>query len=386
MENINKWLDQRCPDLNEARHHLHQHPELSGEEKNTQSFLNYRLKTSWPDRLKRVGDTGLLTEYKGESKGPCIMVRVDIDALPITEENKDLEYRSQNEGVSHKCGHDGHATIGLGLAHYIAQNRPNKGTVCILFQPAEETAEGAKAVLEDPAFDIKPDYVLGFHNIPGYPKESVVILPGVFSASVRSVIIRFRGQVAHAAEPEQGRSPAMAISALLSYVEKETKNRPNEDDFQLLTPIYISMGQKAYGTSPANGELHLTCRCWTPDQMNALVEKLEEKIARIAHDHGLQHDISHCDVFPAVQQNPKLVELLKKSVKQNGVQGIDRTRPFRWGEDFGAYSKKFPSLMFGLGAGEDQPVLHHPKYDFPDDIIPHGIKIFSSLINHLLNA
>ena len=386
MGNINKWLDQRCPDLNEARHHLHQNPELSGEEKNTQSFLKYRLKTSWPDRLISVGGTGLLAEYKGETEGPCVMVRVDIDALPIAEANKDLEYRSKNDGVSHKCGHDGHSTIGLGLAHYIAQNRPKKGKVCILFQPAEETAEGAKAVLEDPAFDIEPDYALGFHNVPGFPKESVVIVPEVFSASVRSVIIRFRGQIAHAAEPEQGRSPAMAISALLDYVESETKNHPKEKDFQLLTPIYIHMGQKAYGTSPAKGELHLTCRSWTPEQMKSLVKKLEEKVARIAHDHRLQHDISHCDIFPAVRQDPELVEILKKSTEKIGFQGIDQIRPFRWGEDFGAYSKKFPSLMFGLGAGENQPVLHHPEYDFPDDITPHGIQIFYSLIDHLLNS
>jgi len=386
MERLQEWLESRQQDLVAVRRHLHQHPELSGEEKNTQSFLQYRLKTSWPDRLLQVGGTGLLAEYKGAEEGPCVLVRVDIDALPISEAESDLEYASQNEGAAHKCGHDGHSAIGLGLAHFLSQHRPKKGSVCLLFQPAEETAQGAKAVLEDVAFDISPDYVLGFHNVPQYPKKSVVAVSGHFTASVSSVIIKLRGQMAHAAEPEQGRSPATALSQLLDYVEKHTKNQPGEDDFQLLTPIYLEMGQKAYGTSPAKGELHLTCRCWTTEQMDTLIEKLENAVAQIAHDHGLQHQIEYLEVFPAAKQHPELFNTLCEVTEELDFQLIEKPRPFRWGEDFGAFSQKYPSLMFGLGAGEEQPVLHHPDYDFPDDILPDGIRVFYGLIDHLLNA
>jgi len=385
MESLKTWLDNRHNDLVEVRHHLHQNPELSGKEKNTQSFLSYRLKTSWPDRLLKVGNTGLLAEYKGEKDGPCVLVRVDIDALPIAETLSDLEYGSVTDDVAHKCGHDGHSTIGLGLAHFIAQNRPKKGSVCILFQPAEETAQGAQEVLDDVTFDIEPDYAIALHNVPKFPKKSIVLIPEYFTASVRSVIIQLRGQIAHAAEPEQGRSPALALSKLLDYVNEETRNNPQEKDFQLLTPIYLKMGQKAYGTSPGKGELHLTCRCWTTDQMNQLVDKLEEKVQLIAHDYGLQHQVEYTEVFPAVRQNEKLVKTLRKVAEELDFQVIEQDRPFRWGEDFGAFTKHYPSLMFGLGAGEGQPVLHHPEYDFPDDIIPDGIQVFHGLIEQLLN-
>ena len=386
MDSLENWLKKRHKDLVEVRRHLHQNPELSGEENNTQAFLSYRLKTSWPDELTEVGGTGLLAEYRGESEGPSVLVRVDIDALPITEANEDLEYISHNEGVAHKCGHDGHSTIGLGLAHFIAQNRPKRGTVYILFQPSEENAQGAQAVLDDVAFDIKPDFALALHNVPKFPKKSVIIIPDYFTASVRSVIIKLRGQIAHAAEPEQGRSPASALADLLDYVKEQTKNDPNEDDFQLLTPIFLKMGQKAYGTSPSKGELHLTCRCWTTEQMETLVSELEDKVKHLAHDYGLQHHIEYLEVFPTVNQDPDLTEALRKVAKELDFQAIDQARPFRWGEDFGAFSQQFPSLMFGLGAGEDQPVLHHPEYDFPDEIIPDGIRVFYSLIHHLLNS
>jgi amidohydrolase len=386
MDSLENWLKNRQKDLVEVRRHLHQNPELSGEEKNTQSFLRYRLKTSWPDRLIKVGGTGLLAEYKGESEGKSLLIRVDIDALPISEADSELEYASHNKDAAHKCGHDGHSTIGLGLAHFIAQNRPKKGTVYILFQPAEETAQGAQAVLDDVAFDIKPDYALALHNVPKFPKKSVIIIPDHFTASVRSVIIKFRGQIAHAAEPEQGRSPAAALADLLDYVKEQTINDPNEDNFQLLTPIFLHMGQKAYGTSPSKGELHLTCRCWTTEQMETLVADLEDKVNQLSHHHGLQNHIEYLEVFPTVDQHPELVEALRKVVKSLDFQAIDQDRPFRWGEDFGAISQQFPSLMFGLGAGEDQPVLHHPDYDFPDEIIPDGIRVFYSLIDHLLNS
>ncbi len=370
----------------EVRRHLHQNPELSGEETTTQAFLKYRLKTSWPDKLWEVADTGLVAEYHGQEEGPCVMVRVDIDALPISEKGLDLSYASHKDGVSHKCGHDGHSTIGLGLAHYISQHRPKKGKVAILFQPAEETAQGAKAVLEDKNFKLTPDFILALHNVPQFPKKSIVVIRNHFSASVRSVIIRLKGCVAHAAEPEQGRSPDLALCELLQYAKDQTHNQPDEENFQLLTPIYLNMGQKAYGTSPGQGELHLTCRCWSPEQMKQLTELLEAELATLAKKYKLESEIEYLEIFPAVRQNDSLVDTLENAIDQLDFKAIHQNRPFRWGEDFGAFSIDFPCLMFGLGAGEDQPVLHHPSYDFPDEIIPDGIMVFSTLIDELLNS
>jgi len=386
MSALKDWWSTRQKDMVEVRRHLHQNPELSGKETSTQAFLKYRLKTSWPDKLWEVADTGLVAEYHGKEEGPCVMVRVDIDALPISDESLDVPYASHNEGVAHKCGHDGHSTIGLGLAHYIAQHRPKKGKVAILFQPAEETAQGAKAVLEDKNFKLTPDFILALHNVPKFPKKSIVVIRNHFSASVRSVIIQLKGCVAHAAEPEQGRSPDMALCELLQYAKDQTHNAPDEESFQLLTPIYMNMGQKAYGTSPGHGELHLTCRSWSPEQMKQLTEQLEEKLAAVAKKYKLESDIKYIEIFPAVRQNDQLVDALEGAIDHLDFEAIHQNRPFRWGEDFGAFSREFPCLMFGLGAGEEQPVLHHPTYDFPDEIIPDGIMVFSTLIDELLNS
>ena len=153
--------------LIELRHILHAHPELSGQETLTNRILNEWVKQTHPDHIiEKIGGYGLAAIYKGAKPGKRILIRGDIDALHIPEPN-DIPYRSQNQGISHKCGHDGHATILCGLAQWLGEQRPDQGEVVLLFQPAEETGQGAQAILNDPQFEqIKPDVAYGLHNLP----------------------------------------------------------------------------------------------------------------------------------------------------------------------------------------------------------------------------
>lgn len=380
MVSLKEWLDESQNHFTEIRRYLHKHPELSRQETETQSFLEYRLTTCEPDELLELAGTGLMAVFEGKKSGPTVLIRSDMDGLPIDEEDQDINHKSKNEGVAHKCGHDGHMTILMGLAHWIAKNGWEKGRLLLLFQPAEEIAAGADAVLKDKNFKYDPDYVFALHNVPMYPKGAVVLRKGSFSASVRSIAIRLKGRTAHAAEPEQGICPDMAISKLLAFANAYTLNDPTKESFRLITPIYVNLGQKAYGTLPADGEVHFTLRTWTPDEMKKLVNDLEYEIQELALNEQLEVDFNYLEVFPAVVNDEKATEYCKKAVRNLGFELIEKDHPFKWGEDFGAFTQKFPGMMFGLGSGEDQPALHNEDYDFPDEIIPYGVRMFHEII------
>ena len=208
--------------LIELRHFLHQHPELSEHEKLTNQILNEWVKRTQPDRIiERIGGYGLAAIYKGAKPGKRILIRGDIDALHIPEPNA-LPYRSQNEGVSHKCGHDGHATILCGLAQWLGEQRPDQGEVVLLFQPAEETGQGAQAILNDPHFEqIKPDVAYGLHNLPGYEKGQIMVREGCFAAASFGLKLIFEGRTAHASQPETGHSPSELLAQLIHSLEKK---------------------------------------------------------------------------------------------------------------------------------------------------------------------
>src|SRR5690606_3395535 len=160
-------------ELQNIRRHLHQHPEVSNHEQETKKYLKSHLEKLDHDGLLEVGKTGLAVFFKGKEQGKKILLRADMDALPIEEIN-DFEYKSQNPGVSHKCGHDGHTTIMLGVASSLSQNRPERGEVCLVFQPAEENGTGARQILEDEKFDFKAAKAFALHNLPGYPLHKIV--------------------------------------------------------------------------------------------------------------------------------------------------------------------------------------------------------------------
>jgi amidohydrolase len=371
--------------LVQLRHELHRHPELSGKETATANRIVEFAKAYQPSQIiSGIGGHGLAIVY-AYGDGPAVMIRCELDALPIAEAN-DFVYRSVNPGVSHKCGHDGHMTIVAGLCPWLQQQQFKKGKVIMLFQPAEETGQGAAAVLKDPAFaSIRPDYVFALHNLPGEELHHIIIVNGQYSATVQSVALHFRGRQAHASEPEKGCSPAAAMASVTQQLAGLNITDANRKDFTLLTPVYTRMGSPDYGIAAGEGELHYTLRTWSSGAM----ERLKEKVVAVAREECARHQLAFStewfDYFPASINNHECNSLIRRVAKANGFTVIEKTTPFRFGEDFGWYSQQYPTAMFGIGAGTNMPSLHQDDYDFPDELIDTGIRMFAGIIEQLLN-
>ena len=374
-------------DLRAFRRELHAHPEISGEENETAKRVLAVLNKLKPDELLTgVGGTGILATFGTSEKGPQVMVRCELDALPIQEVNN-FDHTSTSKGVSHKCGHDGHMAILTGLAQKLANDRPRNGRVHLLYQPAEENGAGAAAVLKDPRMkDRHFDLVLALHNLPGYPLGGVVVRKGAFTASVSSIVIALRGRTSHAAEPEHGINPALAVTEILTGALALQHNVPTEDGLRVVTVVHVNLGSEDYGISAGSAEVHLTVRCWTDEELRLLEQDIEELSRVVAEKYKLGIDIDHCFTFKANQIDDAAAELVANAVRSTGHELIARDHPFKWGEDFGLFTAKYKGCMVGLGSGEDMPALHNPDYDFPDELIPHGVELFDTAVRSFLQA
>ena len=250
----------KIDELIRVRKHLHANPELSGQENQTSEYIFNYLKKTKANEVIKITDTAIIAVFKSNVSGKTTVLRADIDALPIQEVNV-FEHRSKKENVSHKCGHDGHTAILLGVANKLSKKPISSGVVILLFQPAEENGEGAKSVLSSSFFkNISVDNVFALHNLPGFPLMEIVVKNGVFTAHVISVIIKVKGEIAHAAEPENGQNPSIVISKIIMEANNYVNNIPDESSFFLITHIYSEIGEKAYGVSAGSGEVHFTLR------------------------------------------------------------------------------------------------------------------------------
>jgi amidohydrolase len=276
--------------------------------------------------------------------------------------------------------------IVAGLVFWLREQSFQSGKIVLLFQPAEETGQGAAAVVRDEKFrQLDTDYVFAVHNIPKEPLHSIITMDQGFSAEVQSFILSVVGKESHAAEPEHGMNPALGIAEIIAALSQLNIHDPLEEDFAVLTPVHMNMGHKSYGISPGKGELHYTIRTWSTEKMAALKVKIEQLIERSCQAQQLAYTIDWLEYFPASSNDPQGNNYLKAAAKENAYAIIERPYPFKFGEDFGWFSKKYKTAMFGLGAGVESPALHHADYDFPDDIIETGINMFKTIIKHVLD-
>ena len=367
--------------LIELRHILHAHPELSGNEKLTNKILNEWVRQTRPDRLiEKIGGYGLAAIYKGAKPGKRILIRGDIDALHIPEPN-DLPYRSQNQGVSHKCGHDGHATILCGLAQWLGEQRPDQGEVVLLFQPAEETGQGAKAILEDPLFEqIKPDVAYGLHNLPGFEKGKVMWRQGCFAAASFGLKLCFDGCTAHASQPETGRSPAELMAVLIHQLEKKRELLKEVKPLTTFVITHAVLGEETFGVAPGHAEIWLTLRSYDDRNLEVMASQIIDLCRAKAKDHLLDFSFSEHEAFAATNCDDNCIQTIEQAAKNLELDLGYLEAPFRWSEDFGRFGNVCPIGFFGLGSGLEQPALHNPEFDFPDDILEIGMTMFWEII------
>lgn len=374
-------------ELIQFRQKLHKHPEISGNEKETAKHILAFLSNYPPNNLiTNLGGEGILAIYKGKETGKSILFRCELDALPIQEMNS-FEYKSVQNGISHKCGHDGHMAILCGMAKTLHENPINKGTVMLLFQPAEEDGNGAKRVLNDTKFNsIKPDFAFALHNLPGYKKHQVIVKENTFTCAVNSMIIKLEGKTSHAGEPENGINPALAISEIISFFNSKINADLASKEFCVITPIHINMGEKAYGVSAGYGEIHYTVRSNSYAQMRIIEANLEANVLQIASKYSLKTKISWTQSFQANENNNEAVNYIRKATEVLQLDVLEKQLPFTFGEDFGLFTQHFKGAMFGLGSGENAAALHNPDYDFPDEILQTGVSIFYQITKEILNA
>lgn len=371
--------------LTDFRRRLHQFPELSGREAKTAARVCHFLQPTSPDRVyQHIGGHGVAVVYDSGQTGPTVMFRCELDALPI-QETSSFSYASVAPGISHKCGHDGHMAILAGLGYLLAENRPAKGKIILLFQPAEETGEGALRILQDPVWkEIKPDYLFTLHNIPGLPKYQICSKPGVFAAASKGVIVTLKGATSHAAHPEQGNSPAAALASIIQEWEQLSRQSSSFQCFILLTVVHALLGEPAFGITPGHAELRATLRSYENTDMQTLTRLAEAVVKRQAAEYGLQYEISCTEAFASVVNNREAYGYVQQAAEACKLDFIALETPFRWSEDVGYFSSQCKTALFGLGAGDTQPVLHHATYDFSDDLILTGSRIFLEIAKAIL--
>lgn len=379
MSHGNILTENDLRELTALRHELHRHPELSGEEAETARRVEEALVPTAPDSvLTGLGGYGLAAIYDSGKPGPTIMFRAELDALPI-EELGDVSHRSLVPGKAHLCGHDGHSTILIGMARLLGRSRPERGRVVLMFQPAEEDGSGAAAVIADSRYgEIKPDYAFALHNKPGQPLGTALLAPGPANCASRGIRIRLHGSTAHASHPETGRSPMHAVAKIMPALEA---SGPLSPDFAMVTVTHASMGAPAYGVAPGDAEIRATLRAVLDDRMEALCQNVEALVRAAAQEHDLDCDIGYDDIFTASINDERAAALLAIGAERAGLPSEHMEAPQRASEDFGRFGIHARSAMLFLGSGTDWPQVHTPRYDFPDELIARGIRLFSETLS-----
>ncbi|RYC23256.1 amidohydrolase [Ciceribacter ferrooxidans] len=373
-------------ELVEWRRKLHMTPEISGEESETAQEVAFALAATGPDRIVTdLGGHGVAAIYGGFEPGPSVMFRAELDGLAI-EDMSDVPYRSRIPGRGHQCGHDGHMATLMALARGLSRKRPKRGRVILMFQPAEENGAGAAAVVADQRYaTIKPDFAFAYHNMPGMTLGRVALVDGPITCASRGMRIAFTGRTAHASMPETGLSPVPSLLRLLPALEGLSSGEPHSPDFAMTTVTHIEAGERVFGIAPGSGEIWLTLRTLA----DARMEKLRLDAERLAHDVaatiGLVVEINYDNIFADCVNDPDAVYYLERALDDEHIAYDAGDLPLRGSEDFGGFGKDGTKIaMFLLGAGESRPHLHNPDYDFPDDLIGIGARIFDRIVRGML--
>lgn len=369
------------------RRSLHQYPELSGQERMTAEKIKDFLRAQRPDQLiEGLGGHGIAAVFDSGNKGPTVLLRADLDALPIDEVNN-TPYRSRHQGVSHACGHDGHMAILAGLSMILRDRKPGAGRLVLLFQPEEENGQGAAKVIDDKQYKgIWPDYAFALHNLPGFEKNTVVIKEGPFAAASKGMIVRMQGKSSHAAHPEQGLSPVHMMTELIEGLMRLPGENRLFKDFALLTIIHASLGNIAFGTNPGKAMVMATLRTFLNEDMQVLRQHAGEIVKLMGKKHKIQVNINDTEDFPATINDPSATAIVQDAIRKSKARPITIKEPFRWSEDFGHFTSATKGALFGIGSGKLHPSLHNHDYDFPDDILKTGISMMYHIADQLVNT
>lgn len=363
------------------RHGLHQRPELSLHEENTAELIATQLHEFGLEPRAQIGGHGVVCVIDSGFPGETTLLRADFDALPIHERNS-IAHCSIHPGVMHACGHDGHTTSLMVVAHQLAMTPPTLGKVILLFQPAEEIGTGAASMLSDSWLQKQEvDNVFAYHNLPGYPLNSVIVKPNAFACASTGVVIELEGKTSHAARPENGINPTIAMLDVIQYLQNLPKQYP--ETFTLVTVVHATLGEQAFGTAPGKATIMATLRSDDGVQFHKMKEELLETVSSIASRDALTGEVKWQESFNAVVNSAKHCEIVCHQAKLLDLPLVQLDEPMRWSEDVSEFLAKWPGALFCIGSGVDHPELHNPDYDFPDALIESASSVFIGIIDQL---
>lgn len=373
-------------ELTAFRRDLHRFPEVSGQEAKTAARVVAALGAMSDRVVTDLGGHGVAAVFESGVAGPSVLFRCELDALPI-HEISDAPHRSAVEGKGHLCGHDGHTAILMGLSRLLARKRPAKGRVILMFQPAEEDGSGAAAVIADPQFEgMRPDWAFSLHNMPGCKLGECWLAAGPVNCASVGMKIALEGKTSHAAQPEFGISPGLALARLIPALGRSGQGGPLGSDYRLATVTHVVMGEPNFGVAPAHAELWVTLRTMTDAPMAALRAEAEALAQAEADAYGLRLTISYHDDFAACANDPAATAQIVGALDALTIHHTNGDLPIRASEDFGRFGtlEGTRAAMVFLGSGVDHPALHNPDYDFPDDLISLGTQVFHRIARNLL--
>ena len=370
------------------RRKLHQNPELLYDVHETAQFVEDKLKSFGCDLVETgVGRTGVVGIIKGRhGDGPAIGLRADMDALPITE-TSGVEWVSQNPGKAHSCGHDGHTSMLLGAAQYLAETRNFRGSVALLFQPAEEGGAGGLAMVEDGVMDrFNISEVYGIHNMPGLPVGQFAMRKGPIMAATDEFDLFITGRGGHAAQPHRTIDPILAGSQLMIALQGIVSRNVDPLDSLVISVTKFIAGE-AYNVIPEKATLSGTVRTLKKETRAFAERRIREAAAGIAAATGVEITVRYKNNYPVTYNHDAQTEFAARVASAVAGEGkVDESvEPMMAAEDFSYMLEARPGAYIFLGNG-DTPGLHHPAYDFNDDAIPYGVSYFASLVETALAA
>jgi len=374
-------------DLTATRQDIHAHPELGFTEHRTSDVVAQQLEALGIEVHRGVGGTGVVGVLR-EGNGPVsIGLRADMDALPILEATE-LPYKSTRPGVMHACGHDGHTTMLLGAARYLAETRNFNGTVNFIFQPAEEGLGGAQAMLKDALFQRFPcDTVFGMHNHPGLPVGKFAIRPGTMMAAGAFFDIHVEGRGSHGARPEQSIDPVLVASHIVTALQAIVARNVSPLDTAVVSATAIHGGD-AYNVIPQSAEIRGTVRTFRNETMTLVEENMKRTAAGVAAAFDATANVDFRRLFaPLVNDPGETAEFADVAAEIVGEQNVDRERSLIMAsEDFSFMLEKRPGAYINIGNGDTvgSTPVHNPGYNFNDEILPLGAAALAGIVEKKL--
>ena len=370
------------------RRDIHSHPETAFEEDRTSDFVAAKLESFGVEVHRGLAKTGVIGTLKGNVEGGgAIGLRADMDALHLFEKN-DFYHRSQNDGKMHACGHDGHTTMLLGAAKYLAETRNFAGTVHFIFQPAEENEGGGKVMVEEGLFDQFPvDGVYGMHNMPGMPVGTMGAKVGTMMAAADSFDLIVEGKGAHGAMPHLGIDPVVTAAQIIQGFQTIVSRVTDPVDSIVISVTQVEAGH-TYNVIPDEVTLRGTTRAFTAE-VQATIKPLMQRVAEgIAASAGCAIDLDYHTGYPPTINTADEVDLSADAAEQIvGAANLNRdVTPLMGAEDFAFMLQKRPGsyVWIGNGPGEGGCTLHNPHYDFSDDVLPIGASYWAKLTESVL--